>query len=485
MSKLKSLAGHTVIYGASSILGRLLNYILVPLHTGIFTAAEYGSITNLYAYTAVFLIIYLCGMETAYFRFGTKHKESENKYFSASFFVVLLVSTVISGTIILFSNQIASAAHYPHLAHCVRWLAMLMFADAIVAIPFAKLRLENKALRFAITKLLNIGLTLLLNIWFYTLNDPENGVFTNFYEGELIVSFVFLANLISNSLLVVLVADVFFKINLNFRQEHIRTLLGYSWPLVFMGLGGMTNEMFSRVILEFLLSDDLYTGYNAQEALGIFGACYKLTVFMALATQAYRYAAEPFFFSSAADKTSPEFFAQSTHWFIVLGCLTCFGVSANLNLIAPLVLKKDIFLEGLDVVPILLMGSLMLGVYFNLSIWYKIKEKTVIGMYISLTGAVLTIVGNVIMVPILGYHGSAAVTLFTYCFMVAVSYIIGQRQYPIPYMLIDLVYLVATAVISYLIYSVFNPDMIQGIVFSFLGVIFVLFVERKRLPSKK
>ncbi|REE05991.1 oligosaccharide flippase family protein [Marinoscillum furvescens] len=436
MGQLKQLAGQTVIYGASSILGRLLNYLLVPLYTAVFAVAEYGVVTELYAIVAFLNVIYTYGFETAYFRFASK-SETPSHYFNVAQTSLILTSVVLSALLALFSADIAEALEYPGRGHLVTWLAIIMAVDAVVVVPFAKLRLQSKAVKFAGLKLMNISANIGLNLFFlvfcpWWLSMFPDSIVRWIYNEQLGVGYVFLSNLLANALYLPFFGRAFLQVRFALGAEWKR-MLSYALPLMVMGLAGVTNEMFSRVLLKYWLPEGFYPAYTNQEILGIFGGCYKLSVFMTLAIQAFRYAFEPFFFSKSGDAQSPQLFARVMHGFVIFGAFSWMLISIFLPEVAPILLRKPSYLTALEIVPLLLGGGLFLGIYYNLSVWYKLTDKTKYGAWITVLGAVLTLLLNFILIPVLGYMGSAWTTLAVYFVMVVVSYYLGQRHYPIPY----------------------------------------------------
>ena len=438
MGSIKKLAGETVLYGASSVLGRVLNYLLVPLYTSVFVAEEYGIVTELYAYVAFLNIIYAYGLETAYFRFSNKEGFKEQNVFNISFSSILVTTLVFSGFLFLMSEEISLILDYPGQSHLISWLAIILGIDAIVAIPFARLRLEGKAKMFVLAKLTNISLNILFNLLFIIiipsltstfLDEPLKGL----YRTDWGIEYIFISNLLANALLIPILVSTFKGFRFRYSLTELQPLLIYAYPLLFTGLAGVTNEMMSRAMLKHLLPEGFYPGQSNLTALGIFGACYKLSVFMTLAVQAFRYAAEPFFFSNAADKESPQLFARVAHWFVIFASLAFLVISINLDLIGFIFLRAAEYREALYVVPYLLLGGLFLGIYYNLSVWYKLSDKTIYGALISGIGALITIIINIVLIPTMGYLGSAIATLITYATMTVISYYLGQKYLPIPY----------------------------------------------------
>jgi len=458
---LKKLAGQTAVYGLSSIAGRMLNYLLVPFYTSIFSPASYGIVTEIYAYVAFLNVLYTFGLETAYFRFATKEKELEPKYYQSAFSSVFWVSVALSGSLVLLATPIVNWLEYPGKESYIYLMAATMAVDAIVAIPFAKLRLANKAIQFAGIKLGNIVLNILLNLFFLGIckdfseqKEVANPVFQwlgGLYNPQIGVGYVFLSNLIANAIMIPLLRKEFKGIAwFTFDKAVAKPMLMYGYPILLMGLSGMVNEMLGRAMLKKYLPENFYPGLSNEAALGVYGAVYKLSVFMQLTIQAFRYAAEPFFFSQAQEKDATKGFALVMKWFVIWCCVLYVGISLNLSWFAPIFLRKEIYLTGLVAVPILLLANLFLGMYYNFSIWFKIADKTYYGTYLSFGGAVITIVGNILLIPVFGYLGSAISTLICYGLMAGLCYYFGQKHYPIPYPMQSIAgnLLVATLLVS-------------------------------------
>ncbi|MBK0401597.1 polysaccharide biosynthesis C-terminal domain-containing protein [Adhaeribacter sp. BT258] len=437
----KKLASQTAAYGISTIVGRALNYLLVPFYTKMFAPEEYGIVTELYAYVAFFNIIYTYGMETAFFRFANKPDYAKQETYNRVQSLLLSSSLLFSGILIAFSGQIASLLEYPDKAHYIVWLAIILATDAIVAIPFARLRLDNKAIRFASLRLLNVLLIVTANIFFlYFCQHIYQGDFlpalqpyiARIYDPELRVGYVFLVNLGVNLLYIPMLWREFIRFRFKLDFAWLKPLLKYAYPLMFMGLAGMVNEVLDRILLKEWLPEGFYPGTSNLAAVGIYGACYKLSIFMTLTIQAFRYAAEPFFFSQSQDKNSPKMFAKVMKWFMICCAFIFLFISANLEDFQML-LGQESYRAGIRVVPILLLANLFLGAYYNLSVWFKLTDKTHYGTYISFGGAALTILLNWFLIPKLGYMGCAITTLICYFTMAAVCLLLGNRHYPVPY----------------------------------------------------
>lgn len=458
MNPLKKLAGQTVIYGVSTILGRLLNYLLVPVYTSVFKEGEYGIVTDFYAYVAFFNVLYLFGLETTYFRIANKEKGNEQTVFNGIQTLVIANAFIITGILVVFAPQIVSVFGYPGQENYIYILAAVMMIDAIVAIPFARLRLEGRAKRFAITRLLNIVIVILLNLFFIVLcpqlqKEGYQGFWLSFYNPEIGVGYVFISNLIANALYLLMMGDLLIRLKPIVPVAKLRSIFSYAIPIMFLGLAGVTNEMLSRAMLKYRLPNEFYEGMTSLDALGVFGACYKLSVFMVLAIQAFKYAAEPFFFKGADNKNSPVLFAKVMNGYIIFASILLLAVVANLNLIAGFFLRSDVYLQALSTVPWLLLGGLFLGVYYNLSVWFKLTDKTIYGAYISGIGAALTVVLNWIFIPYYGYMASAIITSVIYFVMCGISFVVGQLYYKVPYRLIKgLSYILSIFILAIVLY---------------------------------
>lgn len=458
------------------MLPRMLNFVLVILHTNIFSKGEYGTVTKLFAFVAFINVVYLFGMETAFFRFSTKPEADKKRIFNLAQSVVLAISVTLSLIIVLCATPLAQSLGSGVNPDFIIWITLIMLIDAAVAIPFARLRLENKAFLFAIGKIINVVILLALNYYFLKISyDPAIGI-----------GYVFLANLLANAFFLIF----FFKTLIRWRPAYDDTIskamFRYAYPVMLTGLAGMTNEMFSRLTLEWWLPPGFYGSESNEDALGVFGACYKYAVFMNLGIQAFRYAAEPFFFSNAGQKKSPQLFAKVNHYFLITCCFFFVAISINLDVLQYLIGAE--FRGGLSIVPILLMAYLFLGVYYNFSVWFKLTDKTYVGTWITLGGAVITIAANYLLIPYFGYMGSAWAALICYLAMVIACYGLGQRYYPIPYQLgKGIFYLVGSVAVVWLVsqLTIANAVIatIAHILITLLVAIFVFVLERRNLTT--
>jgi len=431
---LKKLAGQTVIYGLGTILPRLINYLLTPLLTYLFTAAEYGINSELYAYISFLNVVFTYGMETTFFNFNSK-LENKTTVYNTALVSVLLSTTVFTLLLVLFSGQIAEGLSTPgtiYLPQFIIWCVLIIASDALLAIPFAKLRAENKALEFSLMKLGNVVVNFSLTYFLLVMcresfEQGETGFKASLYNPEIGIGYAFLANLLANLLSLLALSRMYFGLSFQIDTTLLKEMLLYAWPLLILGLAGMVNETLDRIILKKLMPDK----EEAQIAQGIYGACYKIAILMTIFIQAFRYAAEPFFFSKAREKDSKQTYAIVMKYFVIFCLFLFLGTMLNMDWIQYFIGEE--FRSGLHVVPILLGANLCLGIVYNLSIWYKLSGKTRFGAIISIIGAVLTIALNIIFVPKYGYTASAWATLAAYAGMMFISYFFGQKFFPIRY----------------------------------------------------
>jgi O-antigen/teichoic acid export membrane protein len=433
LGALKKLAGQTAIYGLSTIVARLLNYFLVPLYTYNFSTGEYGVVTELYAYISFLIIVVTYGMETALFNFSVS-ETNKDKVYSTALISVLVSTIVFVGVVSSFAQPLAALIQHPAHTDYVIWVILIIGLDAFTSIPFAKLREQNKATRFAFIKVVNIGVNIALNVFFIGIcknayTNPASFFYSisqMVYNPEIGVGYVFISNLVASFVMLLLLFPEVIKIKYSFDPALWKRMMIYALPLLLAGLAGMTNETMDRILLKYLLPHDI-----AQSQVGIYGACYKISILMTIFIQTFRYAAEPFFFSHSHEKNSKDLYADVMKYFMIACSFIFLATMLNLSWIQFFVGKE--FRSGLDVVPILLLANLCLGVFFNLSIWYKLTGKTRYGAYLTGLGAVITLVLNILLIPTLGFMGSAWATLACYATMMVVSYFIGNKHYPVHY----------------------------------------------------
>ena len=432
MANLKSLAKDTAIYGMSSILGRFLNYLLVPLYTSNISAASggYGIITNLYAYTALLLVILTYGMETTFFRYANKTNEDPQKVYSSTLIMVGFTSLLFIVLVSIFLQPLSGVMGYSDHSSYVWVMAATVSIDAFQCIPFAYLRYKKRPIKFAALKLLFIAFNIALNLlYFVVLPDlyksyPE--VIQHVYSPETGVGYAFYINLVCTASITFFFYKELTGFKYTFDKELAKRMLSYSWPILILGIAGILNQT-----ADFILFPYLYKGGQAHQQLGIYGAASKIAMIMAMITQAFRYAYEPFVFGKGNDKDNRETYAIAMKYFIIFTLLAFLVVMGYINILRHII-GRD-YWEGLKVVPIVMAGTIMMGVYFNLSFWYKLIDKTIWGAYFSGIGCFVLILINIIFVPQYGYMACAWAGLIGYGTAMTLSYFVGQKKYPINY----------------------------------------------------
>jgi len=433
LSSLRQLVSQTAIYGLSSIVGRFLNYLLVPLYTYTFSPAEYGVVSELYAYVGFLAVLLVLGLETGYFRFRQKAEFVGDAVYHQALSLLALVNLVVLATVLYGQQELADWLHYPDHPEYLRWFACILALDAISALPFARLRAENRAWRFVGIKLTEIGVSIGLNLLFLLLWPKlaarwPDSTLAALYDAELGVAYIFIANLLASGCKMLLLLPQLRNVPLAFSHRLAGPLLRYSLPMVVIGLAGVVNEMLDRAILKILLPYDVQTNLKL---LGIYSACYKLAILMTLFVQAFRYAGEPFFFQYAGRADAKQAYAVVMRYFVIAGMAIFLLVTLYIDFFKFFIGEE--FRVGLPVVPILLMANLLLGIYVNLSVWYKLGDRTGLGAWVALAGAAVTITLNVWWIPLWGYVGSAWATLACYGFMVLASWLLGRFYYPVGY----------------------------------------------------
>ncbi|MCM1169335.1 MAG: oligosaccharide flippase family protein [Bacteroides sp.] len=443
--QLKSLAKQTVIYGLPSIVGRVLNFLLVPLYTHVFAPDQYGIVTELYAYVALLLVLLTYGMETTFFRFMQKYKGDRSVY-STSVWSLAATTAVFLSLVFGFHDRIGQSMGYPEAGQYISWFGIILAADVMVSVPFCLLREQNKALRFAVLKSLNIAVNIFLNLFFILycparLHANPDSWLHLIYNPDMGVGYIFISNLIASLFTFVCLAPEWKQLRFVFNARMWKEMMVYTLPIMVWGIAGIIDGTFDRILFKHLSPDPA----SAMGQLGIYGACSKLAIIMTLFVQAFRFAAEPFFFKQMNAADAKETYAKVMKYFAI----TC----AFIYLACVLFLDQIMYFVGADyrqgsaVVPVLLMANLFLGVFFNLSVWYKVSDKTRIGMYISLIGAAITVGMDCLLIPVFGYHGAAWTLLTCYVALSVISYFWGQRYYPVPYPVKRILLYLAAAVL--------------------------------------
>ena len=478
MNALKQFFKDTIIYGIAAVLPRAINILLVKLHTTKLTAEKYAVNTDYYVYAAYFNALLTYGMETAFFRFFSKEKD-KGKVVSTSFLSLATTTFLFLVAMLIFSNQISGFFGFknPLFFKLLIWTTVL---DTMVVIPYAYLRVTNRPIRFTLYKVLNILIFAFFNVfflWFVPYAIQKNitlpAWITSSYQNNPKVIFIFIAGTIASASTFLLLLPTLFKFKLQFDRALLFKMLRYSFPILIAGLAYVTNENLDKLLLGDMIGD---------QQMGIYAACYKLGVFMTLFIMAFRLGAEPFFFNHSEEKNATQTYAKILNWFIITGAFFMIFIVGFIDIFASILLGSDEYFEALMIVPIILLANLLLGVYHNLAIWYKLTDKTRYGMYFSIIGAIITIVLNLVMIPKIGFMASAWATLTAYGVMMLLSYFIGKKHYPVPYNIKKTISYLATAtLISFVSFNYFRENYFISVglvlVFGFL----IYFNEKKEI----
>ena len=430
MSEMKSLAKETAIYGISSIVGKFLNWMLVPLYTYVLKqSADYGIVTNLYAWTALLLVILTYGMETGFFRFANDGEYPAKKVYSTTLLCLLSTSLLFAVCCVFFSQGMANLLGYPEHKEFIAMLGVVVAMDAFSCTPFSYLRYKKKALHFALYKLLFVGLNIFFNLFFLVIcpkiQDWE--IIRSWYDADYGVGYVFVANILATGIQTLCLLPTMLEARGGgFDLSLLKKMLRYSLPLLILGIAGIMNQTLDRIIFPWL-----YDGPDAQDQLGIYGACFKVAMVMMMFTQAFRYAYEPYVFSKHKDKKSVGAYADAMKYYIIFSYLILIGMIVYLDLLKYIIAPN--YWAGLRVVPIVLWTYIFQGVYFNLSFWYKLTDKTQYGAYFSLLGVIITAALQVWLVPKYSYMASAGANTVCYFVIMLLSYFIGRKHLEVPY----------------------------------------------------
>lgn len=491
---IKALAGQTVIYGLGTIVPRLLNYLLTPFYVRVFVSGEYGQISELYAWIALLLAILTFGMETTFFRFS--QKEDSGKVFNNAETIVLLITSIFLVLYGFFYKSFAGLIHYEFNTHYVLLLGIIVAIDAAAAIPFAMLRKENKAGRFSLIKTINVLTNIFFNILFLVV-IPEKSMMIGeslFGEGTSLLIWVFISNILASLLNLILLFPQLSKLRLRLNRDLIVPMLKYSFPILLISLVGMVNEVADKILIKYLvtipdettLASMNITGEKyAMQQLGIYSANFKLGVLMTIFIQMFRFASEPFFFSHAKDRNAPTLYAKVMTYFVIFCLLIFLGVMFYMDILQHFVGRTGSdYREGLRIVPIILIANMLYGIVFNLSIWFKLSDKTYYGTIISIIGSITTLLCFFILIPRIGYMGAAIAHLACYSVMMLVSYFWGQRVMPIPYQIGRItIYCVLAAILFFIstltseLGIVLKLSLNTLMILIFIGITFIM--ERK------
>ncbi|WP_158825289.1 oligosaccharide flippase family protein [Mucilaginibacter lacusdianchii] len=496
MSTAKKFAGQTAIYGLSTIISRSLYFVLTPILVSILSARVYGIFTKMYSYASLLGALLAFGMETTFFRYLNKRDDAKDKVYSNSFLAVAALSLLFLLLTAFFVPGIANwlkgdkTGDLSDYAFYVKCFIYILIADALCVIPFAKVRANGRPLRYGMIKFLNVVFVVGLNLFFlfivpYIIKNQLPGTqwMAGWYRFHW-VGYVFLSNLLASIFTLVMLLPEILSLKLQFDGPMFAEMFLYSWPMLVANISYIINENLDKILLDKLLPGNL-----SELQVGIYGACAKIAVFLSIFVQAFRLGAEPFFFSQAKNKNAGNTYALIMDYFVIAVSLIFVALVANIEILKYFVKAKELgqrelYWSGLKAVPLLLFGYVSLGIYMNLSVWYKLSDQTRYGLYISGVGALLTIVLNVLFIPKYGYMASAWVSLIAYASMMVLSYLLGQKHYPIPYNVKkNLAYIVSSIIIVFLSFNVFHRNLIVGnlLLVAFAGAAF--WAERKQLMA--
>ncbi|PWH85591.1 oligosaccharide flippase family protein [Brumimicrobium oceani] len=488
---LKKLAGQTAVYGLSSIVGRLLNYLLVPLYVTVFVnTSDYGVISELYAWIAFLMVLLTFGMETAFFKFLSDHPEKKDSIFRNSMLSLVVINSIFLLLVLIFNGAIADALLFPDNPEYIILLGIIVVIDATSALPLAKLRAEEKAKKFALIQLAGIGINIGLNLILMLLvfqpetDDPAVGI-----------RFILIANLVASLVKPAILLRDYLQLKWIWDTTLVKSMFKYSFPLALAGFAFIINETVDRILLKHLTYQKSIGELSTEAALtfaesqvGIYSASYKLAMLVTIFLQAYRYAAEPFFFAQAKNKDRNKTYVKVMNYFVGAVFLSFLGVSLNIDVFKYFI-PNPAYWEGLRIVPILLLANVFSGIYINQSIWYKLSGQTKFGAYIAMGGAALTLTLNFIFIPIYGYMASAWATFIVYGGQMVVSYWLGQKHYPIPYNLRKFGLYSITAITLYFVFTWINLEagILQLVIhnlFILLYVGLVYWMEKPKALAK-
>ncbi len=468
MSVLQRFFKDTIIYGLAIVLPRLINFLLTRLYTDVLPNESFSTNTVFYVYAAFFNVLFTYGMETAFFRYFSKY-QNKTRVLSTALLTVC-TTTLIAGILLYtFSIHIANFMAIDLLSYKI--LISITLLETLIVIPFAYLRVTGKAIRFATIKLTNVFIIVALNILFLS-ESYQVSFLRNLFNVPNEVVYIFIANLIASICVLLLMLPYFFKAKLEFDITVLKELLSYGWPIMIAGVAFVVNENFDKWFLD---GQDKFVN-------GAYSACYKIAVFMTLFVTAFKMGAEPFFFNHAKAENAKKNYATILKYFTIVGSVGLLIITVYIDLIKDLIIKNDSYLLALNIVPVILLANLCLGIYHNLSIWYKLTDKTRYGMYISIFGAILTISIILIFTPKFGFIACAYATLVAYGSMMLVSYLLGKRHYPVPYQINRIVlYLISASTLSFLTFYQFNHNVYIGTIFLILFLSLIFILERKEI----
>lgn len=477
MSVLKKFFRDTIIYGLAAVLPRVINFLLVRVQTDALPPASYADNTDFYIWAALFTVLLTYGMETTFFRFYSQEKQKD-RLVSTAFFTILGTTTIFGILSYIFAPELIQLFHFQNNPIQFKILIGILILDTIAMVPFALLRASNRPIKYAFLKLTNVAIIVVINLLFlrWIPQQLEAGFsipqfLENIFHSTHIINFIFLANLAGSAFCLLLLIPYLLKFKFKFDIDLLKKMFRYSWPILIAGIAYVINEHLGKLLIGRTIN-------RASE--GSYAAVYKLAIFMNLYIMAFRLGAEPFFFNHAKEKNAKETYAKILNYFVIIGALVFVGIVSYIDLIKHLI--NNSYWEALNIVPFVLLGYLFLGIYHNLSIWYKLTDKTRYGMYFSIIGAIITIIINVVFLPVYGVIASAYATMIAYGCMMTLSYFIGKKYYPVSYNLSKIgVYIAVSIIISAISFIYFRENywVSTGLCIAFGAVMF--WQEKKEL----
>ncbi|MGM0635786.1 MAG: oligosaccharide flippase family protein [Bacteroidota bacterium] len=479
MSSYKKLFQQTLVYGLATVLPRMLSFLLVPLYTGVLANSGYGDFSIIFTYLVLFNIILSYGMETAFFRFYNKENKSDEVINTST--ISLLITTVVF--VVLSYFLVPYVAEIVHISvDLLQFMVSILALDALVVIPFAWLRARGKSIHYTVIKVINVAINLGLNVFFLVFLADLVQNFDGLkliYKPDFEISYILISNVAASAFTFLALLPFYIRLKFNFNIQLWKSMMKYALPVLFAGLAFSVNEVFDRLLLDYLLPKDI-----ARSKIGAYSACYKIAVFMTLFATAFRLGIEPFFFSHAKSQNPEKAYALITKYFVAFGSLILLSIMVFLDLFKVILISQESYWEAIEIVPFILYANLFLGIYHNLSVWYKVSDKTRFGAYISSFGALITLGINFWLIPHIGYLGSAIATFAAYGSMMLASYFIGKKHYPIPYATTKIsAYLGVATLFSLISFFYFRENYIVGILMILIYIGGVYWVEREEINA--
>lgn len=480
MSLYKNLFKQTAIYGLATVIPRMFSFFLVPLYTELLPKEEYGQVNIYFAYLIFFNVILAYGMETSFFRFYNKEEEDKKTVVETSMVSIFWTTILFLAVALLFRFSVANLLEID--VQYVTYIIWILTLDALVIIPFSKLRANQRPMFYAAIKIGNVAINLGLNLFFLiylpklAVSNPDS-FWSSIYFKDFQVGYIFVSNIIASLLTLLVLLPNYFHVKWHFDFSLWKRMTKYGFPIMIAGIAFAINDQFDKILLQHLLPPD-----TAEEQVGIYSACYKLGLFMVLFRTAYTLGIEPFFFSHASNENAKFTYATITKYFVIFGSLMTLGVIVFADVLKLIMIRDSSFWPAMGVVPLIILANFFLGIYTNLSVWYKLTNQTHIGAYISIVGAIITLVLNYLLIPTIGYYGSAIATIAAYGSMMLISYTLGNKYYPIPYDMKKIsAYLGISIVFSGVYFYCFRENYFVGIPMLFAFTYFIYYNEKETI----